>query len=82
MPLDPATCTDVLATGPAADYDDPGIVPDEDQEQPIMKTTVRLATAVILLAAGISVCAPTSWGEEKRAYPAIGTIERLDPRFD
>jgi len=43
---------------------------------------MRLTASLPMLVCLLTVSLPASAAEKKTAYPALGTIERLDPRFD
>src|SRR5262245_14324198 len=45
-------------------------------------STVRLQQGALLALAFLGLGSPFLGGQEKKAYPTIGTVERLDPRFD
>src|SRR5947209_1104747 len=39
-------------------------------------------SAFAVLVAAVALLAPNSQGDDKKTYPAFGTIERKDPGFD
>ena len=47
-----------------------------------MRLTVLFATCALSISAMMLTYSPPVLGQQKRTYPMIGTIERLDPRFD
>jgi len=47
-----------------------------------MREGFRIAASVALISTLVLVAGPWASGAEKKTYPTIGTIERLDPRFD
>ena len=44
--------------------------------------TNRIIVCVLLGWAILAGCCPSTLAQEKKTHPSIGTIERLDPRFD
>lgn len=47
-----------------------------------MRRTIRFIVCALLVWAITSTYGRPLWGQQKRTYPTVGSVERLDPRFD